>query len=100
VHEIVDWRPFDYVTWHIGTPMGTVARQTAEFTPLDNGGTHLSLRSAKVESANRIAQGLIRFMMPFVAAKKLAETQRASKAALERVVAADLGRAAAGNTAA
>jgi hypothetical protein len=94
VHEIVDWRPFDYVTWHIGTPMGTVARQTAEFTPLDNGGTHLSLRSAKVESANPLAQGFVRFMMPFVAAKKLAETQRASKAALERLVAADAAGAA------
>ena len=90
VHEIVDWRPFDYVSWHIGTPMGTVARQTAEFTPLDNGGTHLSLRSAQVESANPLAQGFVRFMMPLVAAKKLAATQRASKAALERLVAADV----------
>jgi hypothetical protein len=89
VHEIVDWRPFDYVTWHIGTPMGTVARQTAEFTPLANGGTHLSLRSAKVESANAFAQALVRAMMPLVAAKKLALTQRASKAALEKLVAAD-----------
>jgi hypothetical protein len=93
VHEIVDWRPFDYVTWHIGTPFGTVARQTAEFTPLENGGTHLSLRSAKVESTNPLAQGFVRFMMPFVAAKKLAETQRASKAALERLVAEDIAAA-------
>jgi hypothetical protein len=89
VHEIVDWRPFDYVTWHIGTPMGTVARQTAEFTPLANGGTHLSLRSAKVESANAFAQALVRVMMPLVAAKQLTLTQRASKAALEKLVAAD-----------
>lgn len=89
LHEIVDWRPFDYVTWHIGTPMGTVARQTAEFTQLADGGTHLSLRSAKVESSNPLAQALVRFMMPLVAAKKLAETQRASKAALQRLVAAD-----------
>jgi hypothetical protein len=87
VHEIVDWRPFDYVTWHIGTPMGTVARQTAEFTPLANGGTHLSLRSAKVQSANPLAQAFVRFVMPLAAAKKLAETQRASKAALQRLVA-------------
>jgi hypothetical protein len=91
VHEIVDWRPFDYVTWHIGTPMGTVARQTAEFTPLDNGGTHLSLRSARVESANALAQRFVRLMMPLVAARKLAETQRASKAALERLVAEECG---------
>jgi carbon monoxide dehydrogenase subunit G len=87
VHEIVDWRPFDYVTWHIGTPMGTVARQTAEFAPLENGGTHLSLRAAKVESGNPLAQAFIRFMMPLAAAKQLAATQRASKAALERLMA-------------
>jgi hypothetical protein len=31
--------------------------------------------------------------MPFVAAKKLAETQRASKAALERLVAEDVAAA-------
>jgi hypothetical protein len=89
VHEIVDWRPFDYVSYHIGTPLGTVARQTAEFTPLANGGTHLSLRSAMAESESRLAQGLVRLMMPLVAAKKLALTQRASKAALEKLVAED-----------
>jgi hypothetical protein len=91
VHEIVDWRPFDYVTWHIGTPMGTVARQTAEFTPLDNGGTHLSLRSARVESANALAQRFVRLMMPLVAAKQLVRSQRASKAALERLVGEECG---------
>jgi hypothetical protein len=93
VHEIVDWRPFDYVTWHIGTPFGTVTRQTAEFTPLENGGTLLSLRSAKVESANPLAQAFVRFMMPFVAAKQLAATQRASRAALEKLVAEDVAAA-------
>ena len=35
IHDIVDWRPFDYVTWHIRLPMGAIVRQTAEFTPLD-----------------------------------------------------------------
>jgi hypothetical protein len=89
VHEIVDWRPFDYVTWHIGTPIGTVARQTAEFTPLANGGTHLSLRSAQVESANPLAQSFVRLIMP-VAAKKIVREQRASKAALEKLVAEDV----------
>jgi hypothetical protein len=99
VHEIVDWRPFDYVTWHIGTPMGTIARQTAEFTPLPNGGTHLSLRSARVESGNAFAQALVRVMMP-VAAKKIVREQRASKAALEKLVAADGAAAASGQQAA
>jgi hypothetical protein len=90
VHEIVDWRPFDYVTWHIGTPMGTVARQTAEFTPLADGGTHLSLRSAKVESGNPLARAFVRFVMPLAVAKKLVATQRASKAALTKLVAEDV----------
>jgi Protein of unknown function (DUF2652)/Polyketide cyclase / dehydrase and lipid transport len=93
VHEIVDWRPFDYVSYHIGTPLGTVARQTAEFTTLPNGGTHLSLRSAQAESENRLAQRIVRLMMPLVAAKQLAETQRASKAALEKLVAEDMAAA-------
>jgi Protein of unknown function (DUF2652)/Polyketide cyclase / dehydrase and lipid transport len=100
VHEIVDWRPFDYVTWHVGTPMGTLARQTAEFTPLADGGTHLSLRSAKVESANPLAQAFIRFMMPLAAAKQLAATQRASKAALTKLVAEDVAASSAREAAA
>jgi Polyketide cyclase / dehydrase and lipid transport len=86
VHDIVDWRPFDYVTYHIRTPLGTVVRQTAEFTPLANGGTHLSLRSAQPESSNRVAQALVRMMMPLVAAKQL-PLQRASKLVLEKPVA-------------
>ena len=49
MHDIVDWRPFDYVTWHIRLPMGAIVRQMAELTPLENGGTHLSLRCAKPE---------------------------------------------------
>jgi hypothetical protein len=34
------------VTWHIRLPMGAIVRQMAELTPLENGGTHLSLREA------------------------------------------------------
>ena len=40
-------------------------------------------------SANALAQAFVRFMMPFVAAKQLAATQRASKAALQKLVAED-----------
>jgi hypothetical protein len=83
VHDIVDWRPFDYVTWHIRTPLGTVVRQMAEFTPRDDGGTHLSLRSARPESSNPVAQTLVRLMLP---AKQLTSNQRASKVALEKLV--------------
>lgn len=93
IHDIVDWRPFDYVTYQIRTPFGTVVRQTAELTPLANGGTHLSLRSAQPESSNRVAQTIVRMMMPMIAAKQL-PLQRASKVAIEKLVAADLAASA------
>lgn len=93
LHDIVDWRPFDYVTWHIHTPMGTVVRQTAEFTPRDDGGTHLSLRSAPPESANPVAQAFVRMTMPMIRGK-LVRDQRASRIALEKLVAGDLAAAA------
>ena len=64
-------------------------RQTVELTPLANGGTHVSLRSAQPESSNRVAQAVVRMMMPLVAAKQL-PLQRASKVRLEKLVAADV----------
>jgi hypothetical protein len=87
IHDIVDWRPFDYVTWHIRLPMGAIVRQTAEFTPLDNGGTHLSLRCAKPEGPNPVATAVVRTITRLAMAKKLVADQRASKIALERLVA-------------
>jgi hypothetical protein len=89
LHDIVDWRPFDYVTWHIRTPMGTVCRQTAEFTPLADGGTHLSLRTTGPESSNRLAQTFVRMTMPLIRGKLLRE-QRGSKVALEKMVAEEV----------
>ena len=86
LHDIVDWRPFDYVTWHIRLPMGAIARQMAELTPLENGGTHLSLRCAKPEGPNPVATALVRTITRLAMAKKLVSDQRASKAALERMV--------------
>lgn len=96
LHDIVDWRPFDYVTWHIRTPLGTVVRQMAELTPLEGGGTHLSLRCARPESSNPIAQAIVRRLIPV---KKLVGEQRASKIALERLVTEELAAAAAGDAA-
>jgi Protein of unknown function (DUF2652) len=86
VHDIVDWRPFDYVTWHIRLPMGAIVRQMAELTPLKNGGTHLSLRCAKPEGPNPVATVLVRTITRLAMAKKLISDQRASKVALERLV--------------
>jgi uncharacterized protein DUF2652/polyketide cyclase/dehydrase/lipid transport protein len=90
LHDIVDWRPFDYVTWHIRLPMGAIVRQTAELTPLEGGGTHLSLRCAKPQAGNWLATALVRTVTRLAKAKKLVRDQRASKAALERLVAEEL----------
>jgi len=90
MHDIVDWRPFDYVTYHIRLPLGTVVRQMAEFTPLENGGTHLSLRCAKPEGGNPVTTTVVRAITRLAMAKKLVRDQRASKIALERLVAEDL----------
>jgi hypothetical protein len=87
LHDIVDWRPFDYVTYHIRLPLGAVVRQMAEFTPLDNGGTHLSLRCARPEGGNPVTTTLVRTVTRLAMAKKLVAEQRASKIALERLVA-------------
>jgi hypothetical protein len=89
LHDIVDWRPFDYVTWHIRLPMGAIVRQMAELTPLEGGGTHLSLRCARPEGANPVTTALVRTITRLAMAKKLVADQRASKAALERLVAED-----------
>src|SRR5205814_1187742 len=86
VHDIVDWRPFDYVTWHIHLPMGAIVRQMAELTPLESGGTHLSLRCAKPEGPNPVATAVVRTITRLAMAKKLVSDQRASKVALERLV--------------
>jgi hypothetical protein len=99
LHDIVDWQPFDYVTWHIHLPMGAIVRQTAEFTPLENGGTHLSLRSAKPEGPNPVATALVRIISRLAKAKQLIANQRASKIALERLVAEEAAAVDAGTAA-
>ena len=66
--------------------MGAIVRQTAEFTPLDNGGTHLSLRCAKPEGPNPVATAMVRTITRLAMVKKLVADQRASKIALERLV--------------
>jgi hypothetical protein len=89
VHDIVDWRPFDYVTYHIRLPMGAVVRQMAEFTPLPDGGTHLSVRAALAESDRPLAQFGARLMSKLIAGK-LVKQQRAWQAALAKLVADDV----------
>jgi hypothetical protein len=96
IHDIVDWRPFDYVTWHIRLPMGAIVRQMAELTPLESGGTHLSLRCAKPEGPNPVATALVRTITRLAMARKLVADQRASKLALERLAAEERAAVAVG----
>ena len=95
IHDIVDWRPFDYVTFHIRLPMGAVVRQMAEFTPLPNGGTHLSVRAALAESDKPLAQFGARMMTKLIAGKLLKQ-QRGWQAALSKLVADDVAAGKAG----
>lgn len=90
LHDIVDWRPFDYVTWQIRLPMGAVVRQTAEFAPIEGGATHLSLRTAKPQAGNPLTTALVRTVTRLVNVKKLVSDQRASKDALERLAGEEL----------
>jgi hypothetical protein len=69
--------------------MGATVRQTAELTPLEGAGTHLSLRCARPEGPNPVATALVRTITRLAMAKKLVADQRASKVALERLVAAE-----------
>ena len=94
LHDIVDWRPFEYVTYHIRLPFGAVVRQMVELTPLSSGGTHVSMRVALAESDKSLAQVGARLMTGLMA-KKLLQQQRVWQAELEKVVAEDV---AAGKT--
>jgi len=99
VHDIVDWRPYDYLTYHIRLPFGAVARQMVEFTPLPNGGTHVSMRCALAESSKPVAQTIVRLLTRMISGK-LVQSQRAWQDALVKVVADDVAAASAEQAAA
>lgn len=46
--KVVDWRPFDYITFEISTPLDLVVRQTIEMVPIGNG-TRIAIRIAEPE---------------------------------------------------
>jgi len=89
LNRILDWRPFNYVTYEIPLPLGATVRQTAEFIANADGGTHVSLRSAKPEAPGALRTALARLMIR-LRTRKLIEQQRAWKLALKNVVAEDL----------
>lgn len=43
--EVIDWRPFDYISFEISTPLGLSVHQTIELKPLGNG-TRVAIRIA------------------------------------------------------
>ncbi len=43
---VSDWRPFDYISYQIETPLGLVVEQTIEMQPIGSG-TRLTIRCAK-----------------------------------------------------
>jgi hypothetical protein len=90
LHRVVDWRPFDYVTYHILLPFGAVVRQMVEFTPLDGNRTHVSMRCAQPEGRNAVTTAISRLMLKLVASG-IVRQQRAAKIALERIVIDDVG---------
>lgn len=51
--EVVDWHPFDYISFDITTPLGPVVRQTIELQPI-GAGTRIAIRIAEPE-----AEGLL-----------------------------------------
>jgi hypothetical protein len=67
----------------------------AEFTPLTNGGTHLSVRAALAESDKPLAQFGARMVTKMIAGKLLKQ-QRAWQAALAKLVADDVAAGKAG----
>jgi hypothetical protein len=52
---VSDWRPFDYISYKIETPLGLVVDQTIEMQPIGNG-TRLSIRCAKPHVDGLIAR--------------------------------------------
>jgi uncharacterized protein DUF2652 len=89
LHRIVDWRPFDYVTYQVPLLLGARVRQTAEFAANADGGTHVSVRSAEPEAKGALRTALVRFMIR-LRANKLTQQQRAWKLALQHVVSEDV----------
>jgi hypothetical protein len=43
---VTDWRPFDYISYQIETPLHLKVDQTIEMQPIENG-THMIVRYAK-----------------------------------------------------
>ena len=83
-NKIVDWRPFDYVTYQIAWPFGATVRQMVEFTPSPTGGTHVSIRCAAPEGRSALGAVLTRALLK-LRAGRIERERRLGKQALERL---------------
>ena len=52
---VSDWRPFDYISFQIDTPLGFKVDQTIEMQPIGNG-TRLTIRCAKPSVEGMVAR--------------------------------------------
>jgi class 3 adenylate cyclase len=90
-NKIVDWRPFEYVTYQIAWPFGATVRQMVELTPSPTGGTHVSIRCAAPEGASGLSTALTRALIK-LRAGRIERDRRLGKQALERLAAGDTNR--------
>lgn len=91
-NKIVDWRPFEYVTYQIGWPFGATVRQMVELTPSPTGGTHVCIRCAAPEAKSVWSTALTRALLK-LRAGRIERERRLGKEALERLAAGETGRA-------
>ncbi len=90
-NKIVDWRPFDYVTYQIAWPFGATVRQMVELTPSPTGGTHVSIRCAAPEGTSAWSTAFSRALLK-LRAGRIERDRRLGKQALERLAAGETNR--------
>lgn len=57
--KVIDWRPFDYISFEIVTPLGLVVRQTIELIPIGSG-TRIAIRIAEPERGGLLERWRVR----------------------------------------
>jgi uncharacterized protein YndB with AHSA1/START domain len=62
VFSVVNWRPHEYVSYHLRIPMGGLVPITIKISPLAEG-CRISARTGRPFARNRLAQAFLRFHM-------------------------------------
>ncbi len=79
--NIVDWHPFDYLTYEIPIILGYICRHTAEFTSVESG-THITFRDAKVFAGGSAFKRILAAPMMAVARRSITSGHARSLATL------------------